>query len=148
MAGFHKKGLYRGCQKLSAPQTTTCTLADTYYKIAGTWGGSLCKGFERDGTGKITYKGPSGVTYLFNGTSDVKTDTAGKVTYGLYLNGALVTGAETPHDFTAAAKTENIAITSFPAFNYGDEIEVYCKHSTAGSDVISDSLIITFLGEI
>ena len=146
MAGFKPKQLLRGCQKLLSPQNTTCTDADTYYKIEGTWGGAKCVGFERDGLGKLTCLTNSDTTYLFNGTSDVLVDKVAKITYALFVNGQLVEGAETPHDFTAASKTEGIAITGYPIFNTGDYIEVYVKSSAAGTVVTSESLIITFLG--
>lgn len=148
MAGFKKYSLYRGGQHLESPSTTICTIADTYYNITGTFSGTLCNGFIRDGLGKLTYKGTSGVSFLLNGTSDLETNSAGIVTYGLFINGFLVSHAETTHTFTSASKTENIAITGFPILNYNDEIEIYVKHSLAGSDVITLQLNTTFLGEI
>lgn len=137
--------LSKGYTYLTASHNTTCTLADTYYKIDGTWVDCDCNYFTADGTGKFTCN-KSG-EYLFNGVSDVAVDTAGLMYYALYLNGVLVPIAQTPHDFTAAAKTEGIAITSIISLNVGDYIEVYAKHETVGTIITTSTLFLTFFGD-
>lgn len=148
MAEFKKKGLFRGCQALQSAQATNCVNADQYYKIGGTWGGSQCLGFVRDGLGKLTYKNGANITFLLNGTSDVKADKNCQITYALFKNGVLVTGAETPHTFSSANQIANIAITAFVEnLKYDDYLEVYCKSDTANTLITSETLITTFLGD-
>ena len=69
-AGFQPQILQRGCHHLSSSTTTTCTLADTYYKVTGTWtdGANCNNAFEYDGSGKITYTGKSGTYFLSMGS--------------------------------------------------------------------------------
>jgi hypothetical protein len=149
MAEWLKKRLFRGCQRLLSPQATVCTLADTYYKIGGAWGGSLCFGFNRDGSGKLTYINGESVGFLFNGSSDVRASNNCTLTYALFKNGVLVTEAQTPHTFDAANRTDNISITAFvDGLIYGDYVEVYCKSDQANTTITSETLIITFLGDI
>jgi hypothetical protein len=150
MAGWVPKRLYKGCHHLNAAQTTECADADTYYKITGTWvDGTDCnQGFTYDGTGKLTYNGQSGVHFLFNGQSDVEASKVCEITYALYKNGVIVTGAETPHSFHTANQVANIGITNIFPLQQGDYLEVYCKSDTAATDIISNTLMITFLGDI
>lgn len=148
MAGFVPKFLYKGCHHLSASHDTECTDADTYYKIDGTWtDGNNCNlGFSYDGTGKITYTGEEAY-FLLNGVSDVSADKVCTITYGMYLNGSLVTGAETPHTFPNATSTSTIAISNIIKLNKGDYIEVYVKSDTINTTVTSSTLMITLLGD-
>lgn len=150
--GVHKtstKILPKGFQQLSAPTTTTCTVADTYYKIGGTWvDGASSMDFTLDGSGRLTYNGKSGVTFLFNGVSDLSVSFGGsQTTYALYLNGALVPAAQTPIDFNVLNSIGNISITAFITLNQGDYIEIWCKNDNAGTVVTHNTLAITLLGD-
>jgi len=149
MAGFKPDRLWRGFHHISSPETTTCTIADTYYKISGTWGdGDDCNhGFAFDGSGKITFQGQSGAYLLFNGASDLSADKVATVTYAMYLNGALVTGGESPVSIQHANENVNLSITNFVKLNPGDYIEIYVKSNTANTDVTSSTLFLTFLGQ-
>jgi hypothetical protein len=148
MAEFHKKGVFRGCQRLISEQQTTCINANTYYMIGGTWGGASCVGFERDGKGKITYTDGTGVVFLLNGTSDVQADKNCTITYALFKNGQLVDGAETPHTFEHANSIANISITAIvEGLICGDYLEIYCKSDQSNTLVTSNTLIITFYGD-
>ena len=149
MTGWIPRRLNKGRHVLSSSTTTTCTDADTYYKITGTWtNGAGGHSFETDGTGKLTYIGDNNITYLLIGNSDLSSDKVAKITYALYKNGALVTGFETPTDFTAANKIGNIGINNFVVLNTGDYLEVYVKSDTAATTVTHNTLILTLLGDV
>lgn len=149
MAGFTPKRLYRGCHHLSSSEVTTCTDADTYYKIGGSWsdGNGSNNGFVFDGSGKITYVGESGSFMLFNGTSDLKANKVCQVTYALYKNGSLLDNNETPTSFAHANAIRNISLSNIIPVNKGDYFEIYVKSDTASTDVTSNSLMLTFLGD-
>jgi len=149
MAGFIPKRLYKGCHHLGSAEVTACTDADTYYKIGGTWtdGESSNNGFVYDGSGKLTYTGESGIHCLFNGTSDLRSSKVARITYGLYKNGSLVTNGETPVDFAHANSLRNISITNILKINKDDYFEVYVKSDTASTNVTSNTLMITFIGD-
>ena len=149
MVGFIPKRLYRGCHHLSSAHATNCAVIGTYYKVDGTWSdGDICNnGFIFDGTGKITYIGESGAILLFNGVSDVKADKVSQVHYGLYLNGSIVPGAETPVDFVSANSLRNISISNFVPLQKGDYFEIYIKSDTTNTLVTSNTLFLTFLGD-
>lgn len=143
--------LRRGAMALATTSTTSCVIAGQYYKINGvaTW---ICtegcnKGFELDPTGKLTFVGRSGTWFLFSGSSDLSADKNCTTTYGLYLNGALVPGAETPHTFDAANKVESIGITQLVQLNRGDFVEVFVKSDAANTTVSHFTLSVTFLGQ-
>ena len=145
MAGFKKVSLDRGQLKLSVTATTTTGTADTYTKVLGTFINGASSNFIVSGN-KLIYQGVSGQTFLFSGASDVEVDKSCVLTYALFVNDTLLTGAETPHTFTAASKLENISITAIVTLNHGDEIDVYVKSSVDNTDVDPATLIITFLG--
>jgi hypothetical protein len=148
MQNIDQTPLRKGAQALTAEQATLCTDANTYYKIGGTWTTGENRGFEIDGLGKITYKDGTGISFLFNGASDVSADKNCTITYGLFKNGSLITGAETPHTFDAANKIESISITAFVEnLQYDDYFEIYCKSNQVNTTITSKTLSITFLGE-
>ena len=141
-----KNGQYKIGYYLGASEDTNCTLADTPYKIGGTW--TQCsepKGFVADFAGKLTFRGASGSKFLFNGVSDLAVSKASRITYMLYKNGVLVSASQTPTDFAAASKYSNISITQFMRLDKYDYLEVYCKSDVAANVVTSNSLQLTFL---
>jgi len=142
----------RGQMALAAPQNTPCALAGTYYIIAGTWEETTVGanyGFVVDPAGRLTYEGPSGVIFAFHGVSDLGIDSALKteVNYGLYVNGALVPKAQTPHVFSALDKTEGIAIVNFVKLDSGDYLEVWTKSDRAAITVKTQTLSILLFGQ-
>lgn len=143
----------RGQMSLVAPITTVCTLADTYYMITGvaaweeaTAGANCC--FALTDTGTLTYTGPSGAFLRFGGTSDLDVDSAvaHTITYALYIDGVLAPKAQTPHDFNALNKTENISIVNFAHLTAGQTMEIYVKSSLAGVTVTHKTLSIALTG--
>lgn len=117
---------YRGQMSITHDTTLAFAAVDTYEKIVGVWEDSNLFKFTFDPDGTLTYTGPD-ACLLLNGVSDLQVNKACEVTYALYINGAVVPGAETPHTFTSAAKTSNIGITRICQLQTGDTIEVYAK---------------------
>ena len=147
MIGPGRVGAHRGQATLTAPVTLTPAVADTYEVVSGVWSNGSCHAFETSAAGVITYSGESGAVFLLNGTSDLGVAIADTTTYALFINGALVPDAETPHTFTSPAKTENIAITALVELNSGDLLQVYAK-SLAGNAVNIATLRITLWGGV
>jgi hypothetical protein len=129
---------------LDAQADTVCTLADTYYPMAGTFSGGPTNGFSSAADGTLTYNGGRKL-FQFIGSSDMGVDKACETTYGLHINGVLAPGAETPHDFTAAAKTEGIGIVAFVWFDPGDAITVKIKSDVAATTVTVKTLRMGFV---
>ncbi|MCK4521611.1 MAG: hypothetical protein KAU20_03480 [Nanoarchaeota archaeon] len=147
--GFTGKRLYKGCHHLTSSLVTDCVTADQYYKIVGAWSDGDCnQGFEFDGAGKLTYTGQDGVYCLFNGVSDLSSSKVARVWYGLYINGVLASGAETPHDFQAANKIGGISITNFVKLQKYDYIEIYVKSEVAANPITHETLLLTLLGDM
>ena len=124
---------------------TTLTTADTYYKIAATFFGRLLSRFTVSAAGVLTYTG-DGEVFSLTGVSDLHCSRACELTYGLYLNGVLISGTETPVTVTAANKDDNIAITGLIELATGDTLEVYAKSDTASTVLTVQSLRITMWG--
>ena len=145
----YNKILDRGAHHLESILDTTCTTPDQYYKIAGTWidGSGSNNNFTFDGTGKITYVGESGRYFLFNGASDIQANKVSRVTYALYINGALATGAETPADIKTANASRNISITHVLQLTNSDYFEIFVKSDTASTVVKHNTLFLTFWGD-
>ena len=74
MTGFIPKTLYKGCHHLSSELVVSCSVAETYYKIGGTWtnGQGKCA-FVYDGSGKITYNERKSM-FLFTGVDGLAGD--------------------------------------------------------------------------
>lgn len=145
MIKFPKYILSRGQSRLSSEDSTTLTTAGTYYLISGTFVDGDIKDFTLTTAGKLTYIGADSVTFLLNGVSDLSVDKACVLTYGLHLNGTLITAAQTPHTFVAASKKENIAITSLITLNKSDYLEVFAKSDQAITVLTASSLITTYV---
>lgn len=136
---------YRGQATLTAQVVFTPALADTYEAVPGTWTDGACNGFTTSAAGLVTYSGPSGAHFLFSGASDLSAGASDTVTYALFANGVLIPGAETPHVFASAGKTENISITAIIELNTGDTLQVYAK-SSGKKQLTVDTLRITIWG--
>lgn len=127
---------YKGQMQITPDTTLSFAAADTYEKVVGVWTDSCLFKFTFNPNGTLTYVGPD-TCFLLNGVSDLQVNKQCEITYALYINGALVEGAETPHTFTSAAKTSNIGITRILTLETGDTIEVYAKCN-------DDTVIATF----
>lgn len=132
--------------------TSGTTLAfggvDTYEKVVGTWTDGCANNFAiSDANDRITYIGCQSMCFLFNGVSDLSVDKACITTFGLYKNGALVTGAETPHGFTSPSKIGTISIAKLIQLNKGDYLEVWAKCDTTAVTMTFNTLSILFFGE-
>jgi hypothetical protein len=112
-----------GQLRLSEETDTTCTLANTYYKIAGTMHDGHAAGFQVVDN-KLKYIGPSGMCFHFSGVCDLQVDKACNTVFSLYKNGELVTGAQTPHTFVSPSKTGTISITAIIEATQNDEYDV------------------------
>lgn len=146
MVWIRPKKLKKWCHHLSSETTTTCTNADTYYKIGWTWwDGEDCNcWWEYDWTGKITFTGKTQF-FMFVWVSDLSADWACDITYWLYKNWVLVNNAETLHTFPASARVWNISITNIIKINTWDYFEVYVKSDIAWITVTHKTLFLSFL---
>ena len=123
--------------------------ADTYYKIVGTWTDGVSLRFIVDDTNdRLIYNGDSGIIFLFSGASNVSTDKASTLTYGLYKNGTLVTGAESPVSFASPSKYATMAICSTITLNTNDYLEIWAKSDIANTTITASLLKIVFMWEI
>jgi hypothetical protein len=137
----------RGQLTLSAPFDTDLGVTpDTYTPILGTFSNGINNDYSLAANGELTYTGLTSQAFSFNGVSDLETDKASKITYALFLNGVLVPGAETPHDFSASSKTENISITSLAMIQPNDVIRIYAKSDTASTTITVQTLRVTLWG--
>lgn len=144
--GYLKKIHGRGQLILTAPADTDTTTVDTYVKIVGTFADGLANNFTIVAN-KLKWNGKNGTVFLVNGTSDLSVDKTCKTTYGLFKNGVLVPGAETPHDFPASLKVSSISITGIVSLDNGDEIDVHVKSDTINTKISVSTLRVTFWGE-
>lgn len=146
MIGNGSRSQGRGQLRLTAPADTDTTTVDTYVKIVGTFDDGLANNFTIVAN-KLVWNGNDGTVFLVNGTSELHVDKACKTTYGLFKNGVLIPGAETPHDFPASLRTDSIAITGIVELDNGDEIDVHVKSDTTNTKVTVSTLRVTFWGE-
>lgn len=133
-------------QVIDALTNTDLTLADQYYKINGPFTAMDLHAFIHNIDGTLTYTGTL-KHFLFSGASDLGVNKVCRITYALFKNGVLVPGAETPHDFTAQAKVENISITAILGATKDDYFAVYGKSSVADTVLSVATLLTTFWGE-
>lgn len=139
-----------GLLLLTAQTTVAMTLADTYYPITGTFNGSpcdLCTNFTPNGTGSITYNG-SGNVMLIDGTSDLSLSgaAAATITYGLFKNGSLVAGAESPTAVNFFNLLQTLSITSAIDSAENDVYDVRVKCDDAGRTLTVRTLNVRFKG--
>ena len=132
--------------QLNTSTVNNLAVADTYYKISGTYStNGVNNHFSVSSDGVITYNGPGGV-FLFNGVSDLQVNIVTDITYALFINQTLVPNAETPHTFSFFDRIDNISITAMVPLSTGDEIEVYAKASDNNTNLTTLNLLLTFWG--
>lgn len=134
-----------GQLRLQSETPTVLTNANEYYKVAGTFGDGHSLGFEVTNN-KLKYIGPSSVCFQFTGVCDLQVDKACSTVFSLYINGELVTAAQTPHTFVSPSKTGTIAIVAIIELTQDDELEVYAKSDTALTTMTVETLNIVCWG--
>lgn len=133
-----------GKLRLSASSNITCTNADQYYQITGTFtddGDNI--GFTTSDSTDDIKSNIGGKLYHLVGVSDVGVDKACKLTYSLFKNGS-DTGKSTPHDFDSPSKTENISITDLINIANGDEFDIRVKSDQANTIASVNTLNVIF----
>lgn len=134
-------------QAIDVSTPTTLSVADQYYQINGPFSPMSLSRFIHNIDGTLTCVGGKDC-FLFSGASDLEVNKACKITYGLFKNGTLVAGAETPHDFAAQSKIENISITAIlSGIKANDYFDVRAKSSVSDTILTVATLLITFWGE-
>jgi len=118
--------------------------AGEWYKVSGAFEGYEPINFSISEDGIAIYTGIKEVLSV-TGVSDIQTDKASTIEFGLFLNGELIPGATTPHTFSAPSKTENISITGLIELVLNDEVDVYCKSSVPITLTVN-TLRVTFWG--
>jgi len=141
-----KSKISKGQLKLQASAGSVLANKDTYYKVSGTFSNGQARGFIIVDN-KLKWKGADNSVFLFGGVSDVKSNKACEIHYGLFKNGVLVTGAETPHTFPALARISTISIIGICVLDYDDELDVYARSDTDGTILSVASLNIVLWGE-
>lgn len=138
MIGYcHHHG--HGQLRLQSQAVTSLINPNEYKKVSGTFIDGQRHGFEVVNN-KLKYTGPSGACFHFSGSSDLQVNKACQITYGLFINGQLAPGSETPHTFPSPAKISSISITVIIKLNQGDELETFVKSDTINTDVTISSL--------
>jgi hypothetical protein len=133
-----------GQMGLTEPADTSTPLADTDYKLSGTFtdGGQNNK-FITSSSGTLTYTGVGG-KFHFVGSTDVTIDKNCGMALVLYKNGS-PTPTVGRHSFNNANETANISATGLLTLDKGDEFEVYVQCDTASTTFTFNSLNITMV---
>lgn len=138
----------RGQMSIATGTTLAFGGTNTYQKVVGTWADGFSNNFTiSNANDRITYTGTQTMVFLFNGVADASVDKACITTFGLYKNGTLITGAETPHGFTSASKIGTVSIARLIELKQGDFLEVWAKVDTSAVTITFNTLSISFFGE-
>lgn len=125
----------------STPLVVDIISANTYQLVEGTWCDGSNNLFTISGN-TLKYTGIEDVVVFFAGHSDLQVSKVGQLSYGLYKNGQLVSGAETPHTFVTSAKTSTISIAKIIELSYNDELEIWVKYDDDSAELTIYSLTI------
>ena len=141
---FHKT--YIKSEPHHEETATILSVAGTYYPIEGAFSDGDCAGFTLDSdTGVMTYTGAGGC-FLFNGSSNLKSDKVATVTYALFVNG-VNSNKTTPMTFEHANAYVDIGITGIATLQRGDELQVKAKSNTTSTTITVANLRVTLWGE-
>lgn len=122
----------KGQLRLVEATDTNVIIPDEFIKISGDFCDGASYNFEIIDN-KLKFLGSDNSVFLFMGVSDLQVNKACEIEYSLFKNSAIVVGAQTPHTFTAPAKTGTISIVSLITLNNGDELDVWVKSDTANT---------------
>lgn len=138
----------RGQMSIASGTTLAFVDINTYQKVVGTWSDGMANNFTiSDANDRITYTGAQTMCFFFAGGADASVDKACVTHFGLYKNGTLIPGAETPHGFTSPTKVGTISITKLIELKQGDYLEVWAKVDTTAVTISFNTLSILFFGE-
>lgn len=133
-----------GQMGLTAEADTVATLANTDYKLSGTFtDDNQNRDFTTSSSGTLTYTGAGG-KFHFVGSTDVTVDKNCSMVLTLYKNGS-PTNAKGSHTFNSSNETTNISATGLLTLEHGDEFEVYAQSDSANATFTFGALNITMV---
>ena len=139
---IHRRGMIR----LSAEYDTPLAVADQWYPVLGVFTDGANHGFSLTIDGQLTHTGNT-AWILINGVADIEVDKACELTFGMFADGILIPGAETPHDFVANNKTDSIGITDINSIAKDLILQIYAKSSVVNTLLTTKNLRVSFWGE-
>ncbi len=126
-----------------SPIITTCTDADTWYPIAGTFTNDFTGAFEFD-TDHIKYTGPLTRDFEIDAHIVTKGSANGIVAhFGIYLNGVIVDGSIMGTFMKTAAEPFPTSGTSVVELAADDEIQLMVMSDGAGDVITVEHLTTT-----
>ena len=124
---------------ISTPAQTTCTLADTYYFLEGTFTNEIMDQWAV--VPPLTYQGGCTCKFEVQVNAAVESDTANNlVTLALYKNGVLQVNSEMSVYIKNVTEEYTIPTVDVLEFAPGDYIEIYIKCSQAGAKLTANKL--------
>lgn len=133
-----------GQMGLTAEADTVATLADTDYKLSGTFtDDNQNRDFTTSSSGTLTYTGAGG-KFHFVGSADVTVDKNCSMVLTLYKNGS-PTNAKGSHTFNSSNETTNISATGLLTLEHGDEFEIYTQSDSTNATFTFSALNITMV---
>jgi len=131
-----KDGVYA---YLSTPAETTCTLADTYYFLEGTFTNEVLEQWEI--TPPLTYIGAAPRYFKITVNASITTDTANNLIHiALYKNGALQGNSQMGIFIKNTTEEYTVGTVDVLEFNPGDNVEIRAMASQAGSKITAEHL--------
>jgi len=122
---------------ISTPAGTTCTLADTYYFLEGTFTNEVLEQWEI--TPPLTYKGGCTCKFEVQANASVSSDTANNLlTLAFFKNGVLQANSEMSVYIKNTSELYTIPTVDVIEFEPDDNVEIRVKASQAGSVITAE----------
>ncbi len=135
--------LANGFYYISSSAGTTCTLADTFYKILGTYGAIEHTDFSVSGQ-TITYNGTKTAKFLLNVSVSMIADTLNVVaSYSPAVNGSVNANLILTRKIGGIGDVGSLSGSGPFHLDPGDELEIHVACDNAGTVLTAEKMLIS-----
>lgn len=111
---------------VSVPAATTCTLAGTYYLVAGATTADELRNFTHNGSGRLTHTGTETGTFIVSSAISVSSDVNNVIlSTKIYKNGAAHEPSLIKRKIAVAGDIGALALISIMELETNDYVEIY-----------------------
>ena len=132
LVGYPESGAYA---YISESAATTTIVADTYYRLAGTFTNEVLSEFNIT-SDKLTYIGNDTQLFEISITASIQSNTVNTiVTMGIYKNGTLEANSEMTTKVAQTADRKLLVVIDVISLSLNDNIEIRIKSDQAEAQV-------------
>lgn len=138
------KAVGGGMWYISSSAGTTITIADTFYRVAGTYGTIVAELFSMSSSGLLTYIGDKPIDIFFTASISISSNTNNVLAeFSPAINGVVDPRLVLIRKISTAGDVGTLSGSGLATLLPGDEVEVKVTCGNAGAILTAEKMIIS-----